>query len=255
MSIFTEVVVPKSISELCEERHKIVAMVEGYYKTAQIADEHMKTVISWGAGINSYAMPKYTLEEAIKSVDKSFWFDAFEKTGFMQLLDAASRKKFDQDINSNPPEFSIKNIQATFLDLSMGADKMFNDGIINVFRALSGNYESHNAFRIDRKIILQYSMQPAWSGGMQFRYGTGDDRVNDIDRVIKTLDGKKHNPRELSCAMMERFKLKEAYEDAYYKAKAFKNGNLHIEFKRSDLVDRINLIIAKHYGDTLPRGK
>lgn len=247
--MFTEITIPRSISDMCDERLRIVRMVEGYYKTAQIANDHMKTVLN--IGLDSYTLPKDSIKEAIQGIDKSFWFGAFEKTGFMQLLDTASRKKFDDDVHRNPPEFNMENIQSTFLDLSMKADQMFSDGIINVFRRLSGNYESHDAFKVDKKIILSYAIQAAWSSGYCLRYGVGDDRVNDIDRVVKSLDGKKHNPRELSCAMTEKFKLKQVYEDDYYRAKAFKNGNLHIEFKRPDIVDKINLMIAKHYGETL----
>ncbi|ONZ24329.1 hypothetical protein A8F44_22135, partial [Burkholderia cenocepacia] len=31
----------------------------------------------------------------------------------------------------------------------------------------------------------------------------------------------------------------------------FKNGNGHLTFKRADLVDRMNLILAKHYPNAL----
>lgn len=84
---------------------------------------------------------------------------------------------------------------------------------------------------------------------MEFRYGFGEDRLNDIDRVFKVLDGKKHNARELSVAMNDAFKKKQPYEDDYYMARAFKNGNLHLTLKRGDLVEKINTIIAKHYGE------
>jgi len=33
------------------------------------------------------------------------------------------------------------------------------------------------------------------------RYGAGEDEINDVDRVFKTLDGKKYVERSLSCAM------------------------------------------------------
>jgi len=43
------------------------------------------------------------------------------------------------------------------------------------------------------------------------------------------------------------------FEDSYYRAKAFRNGNLHLEFKRSDLLDKLNEQIADYYTyDALP---
>ncbi len=42
------------------------------------------------------------------------------------------------------------------------------------------------------------------------------------------------------------------FEDDYCRARAFKNGNLHLEFKRPDLLDKLNEQIADHYANTLP---
>jgi hypothetical protein len=155
----------------------------------------------------------------------------------------------DEDMHKNPPSFDMGNIRTTFLSLSQNADQMFSDGIVNVFRRLSGNYQTNDAFKIGRKVIMAGMMQIRYSGGLEFRYGWSDDQINDVDRVIKTLDGKKHTPRELSCAMVGSFGKKEIYEDEYYRAKAYRNSNLHLEFKRGDLVDKINGLIAKHYGE------
>jgi len=54
--------------------------------------------------------------------------------------------------------------------------------------------------------------------------------------------------RSLSCAMNTAIQDGGFYEDEYFAAKAFKNGNLHLKFKRADLVEKVNLIIAKRYG-------
>ncbi|EKC2495532.1 DUF4942 domain-containing protein [Salmonella enterica] len=38
-----------------------------------------------------------------------------------------------------------------------------------------------------------------------------------------------------------------SYEDGMFKIKYFKKGTSHITFKRPELVDRLNDIIARHY--------
>jgi len=43
--------------------------------------------------------------------------------------------------------------------------------------------------------------------------------------------------------------------DDYLSVKSFRNGNGHVTFKRQDLVDKMNLIIAKHYPGALPAPK
>ena len=39
------------------------------------------------------------------------------------------------------------------------------------------------------------------------------------------------------------------FESDYYRARAFKNANLHLEFKRLDLLEKINEQIAKFYNE------
>jgi len=49
--------------------------------------------------------------------------------------------------------------------------------------------------------VMSWMVEPRWSRGLQLRYGAGEDEINDVDRVFKTLDGKKYVERSLSCAM------------------------------------------------------
>ena len=195
------------------------------------------------------AMPHGTLEEAIADMDRSFWRRAFEHTGLMQILDAQSRKRLDDGIQRDPPAFTLHNVQATFLDLSQRADSMFADGVANVFKSLRHDkYKSNDSFAIAERVVMTWMIEPKWSRGLAIRHGMSEDQINDIDRVIKRLDGKDYNARELSCAMNNAFCAGAAYEDDYYQARAFKNGNLHLRFKRGDLLEKVNQIIANRYG-------
>ncbi|EHE7040988.1 DUF4942 domain-containing protein, partial [Salmonella enterica subsp. enterica serovar Newport] len=42
-----------------------------------------------------------------------------------------------------------------------------------------------------------------------------------------------------------------SYEDGMFKIKYFQKGTAHITFKRPELVDRLNDIIARHYPGVL----
>jgi len=255
MSIFeTDVAVQKSMRDYCDAREKIIMMLADYYKQGERTNDELKRYTRYG--LHRESMPRNGINETIKDIDRSFWREAFERTGFMQLMDAESRKRFDKDIAENPPEFNMQNIRSTFIDLTNNAEQMFNDGIVNVFRRLSGHYKTNDIFKVGEKIIIECAIESGWSRGKQLRYGRSEDELNDIDRALKVLDGKKHNPRELSCAMNTSFQNGDVYECDYIKARAFKNGNLHLWFKRADLLEKINLIIAKHYnGSTISKGR
>jgi hypothetical protein len=45
------------------------------------------------------------------------------------------------------------------------------------------------------------------------------------------------------------------YDGEYFTIKIYKKGSGHLVFKKPELVERLNLILAKHYPDCLPRPK
>ena len=86
-------------------------------------------------------------------------------------------------------------------------------------------------------------------GGLRVSHGYASDKLNDLDRVFITLDGKPFRPRSLESAMAVAFEQMEVFENEFYRAKAFRNGNLHLEFKRLDLLEKVNEQIAEFYAD------
>lgn len=250
MSVFdTFVAKRQTLVDFCDHRANIVKLLTEHDAHFQLIQAEMKKFYQYGMPRSSEPLGR--LEDSIKELDRMYWRQSFDHTGLMQLLDAQSKKKFDRDLQESPPEFTIENVQSSFIDLSKNAVKMFEDGAVNVFRRLSNRYSTNDSFKIGEKIVMTYMVEPRWGRGLQLRHGHGEDEINDIDRVFKTFDGKRHVERALSCAMNMALQDGGHYEDEYFTAKAFKNGNLHLRFRRPDLVEKVNLILAKRYGATI----
>lgn len=247
MSIFdTFVAKRQTLTEFCEHREVSAKLIVEHFKHYDMVNAHMKTFYEYGMPCEAH--PYGTLGDAIKSLDRMYWRKAFNHTGLMQILDATQRKEFDKQLQESPQVFCIKNVQDIFVSFFQAADEMFNRGVVTVFERLSSNYERHDSFKMTDRIILSGYIEPRFSRGLQLRTGWYSDSINDLDRVLKSLDGKRHNPRELENKMNDAFQNKAVFQDEYLTAKAFKNGNVHLTFKRADLVEKINLIIAKKYG-------
>ena len=75
-----------------------------------------------------------------------------------------------------------------------------------------------------------------------------DVGLDDIDRVIKTVAGEQFHPRSLETAVNAAWAEGNLYEDDYYRIRGFKKGSMHIQFKRADLLEKVNDLIAEHYG-------
>lgn len=69
--------------------------------------------------------------------------------------------------------------------------------------------------------------------------------------MLNLLDGKPlpENRHDLSVRLADHISKQHSnvYEDEFLSIRYFQKGSGHITFKRSDLVEKMNEIIAKHY--------
>lgn len=255
MSIRQDIAIPKTLEDFVQAKEKAFNMVKQARDLLDAAEQEMNEI---GHYIYPHdGRPRMRLEEIERHINQGLWRASMDKTGFRQLLDNQAEKEFNDSLEKDCPNFTIENIKTQFLSLYQNSEEMFNRGLINVFKSLDHSYRTNEKepFKVGKKLIVGY-MVSNWLGYLQVsysQYSSGSARINDLDRVFKTLDEKEHNPRELENAINAVFKEGEnIYQDEYYRIKGFKNGNMHIEFLRADLLEKANDIIAKHWGDALP---
>lgn len=250
MNHYKQVALPTTLTDLLKARQAAQRLIEDAHRSLQMAEDllnqHGRYLIPYGAQLKEY------LEKVRNELDSKMWRRAMDLTGFKQLMDTQEVDRFERSLEYSPPEFNEDNIRATFIDLQLRSADMFRRGVFNVFRWLSKAYRTNQAepFRIGDKVIMKSMVQSNFSGGLYIQYGMNDkaaNQLNDIDRVVKTLDQQPFQSRSLESAMNAAFANLEVFEDSYYRARAFKNGNLHLEFKRLDLLDKVNEQIAEHY--------
>jgi hypothetical protein len=250
MSVFKELTLPTTLTDLLNARDDALRLIADARKitekAAALLAPHGRYLMPRGATIQDEET------KIRREVDAGMWRRAFDLTGFKQLMDAEAVAEFERSLHPKTPEFTMDNIRATLIDLRLKADSMFRRGVFNVFRYLSDDYRTNQKepFRIGSKVVMTWMISPSYTRGLCIRSGS-EDKLNDLDRVFHTLDGKLFNPRTLESAMNAAFNDRLVFENDYYRAKAFKNGNMHMEFKRADLLDKVNEQIAAHYGDNV----
>ncbi len=82
------------------------------------------------------------------------------------------------------------------------------------------------------------------------------DRLADLERMLHLLSGKPipDNRGNITINLDDHIQSvqgKGRYEDEMFIIKYFKKGSAHITFKRLELIDRINDIIARHFPSVL----
>jgi len=240
-----ELMLPKNLGDYIEARDIAVERITRAYQTLRDADADAKGFIPHG--LYYEVVPRISVAEAISRTDERFWRVAFDLTGFMQLMDEKAINEFYKSMEKDVPAFNMDNVRTTFLQLHQDADMMFKRGIVRVFQQFMPHEYRTNSkepFKLDRRAVIGWGTEN-WSGLRVNHHASG--RVNDIDRVFKTLDDKQHKPRELEHAINAAFVNGNVYEDEYYQFKGYKKGTLHVLFKRADLLEKVNRLIHDYF--------
>ena len=190
-----------------------------------------------------YTRKQYLLEpKEEKKLREYVWRSLIQKTGIITLMDSESRKKMDRDLETQPMELTKANILYVLQDLYERRDTILANSLINVFRSLTRRYKSNDKLKLTDKRIIIYI-------GKGFsRSSDYTDKLTDLDRIFHFLDGQTmttHRPETLGYRAC--YGNEDELENAYFRIRIFKNGNAHIYFKRKDLIDQCNRLIAYHY--------
>ena len=192
-----------------------------------------------------------------RNMDRGIWRDLMKKSGMLSLMDAQARDQWDRNLEGDEiPAISEANILSTFEQLHQSKDEVFERGIINIFKGLSWDFKTNSPCSFTKKMIIN-SLVVYNRWGYSMCGGWRRDQLADLERMLHLLDGKPipDNRGDVTTRLMDHVSLQKAshiYEDDYFSIRYFQKGTGHITFKRPDLVDKMNDIVAKHYPSMLP---
>lgn len=198
--------------------------------------------------------PAVSLDTYRKHLDACVWMHLVAVTGMEKMMDRTAFEELRKTLCEDVPEVTEDNVRATLEGLACDARLIFQRGLARAFIELDSRFRSHDAFKLDARIILTnvFDSWGSWSHHAGMR-----DTVRDVERVFAVLDGKEPDGHGLIQAVTDSrgggFSARQGYvETAYFRIRTFKNGNAHLWFTRPDLVERANQELAAYYGDVLP---
>ncbi|HAL1638422.1 TPA: DUF4942 domain-containing protein [Escherichia coli] len=201
--------------------------------------------------------PETAMKAITRNLDREIWRDLMQRSGMLSLMDAQARDTWYRSLEyDNFPEISEANIWSTFEQLHQNKDEVFERGVINVFRGLSWNYKTNSPCKFGSKIIVNNLVRgDRW--GLHLITGQQADRLADLERMLYLFSGKPipDNRENIIIRLDDHIRSvqgKACYEDEMFNIRYFKKGSAHITFRKPELVDRLNDIIARHYSEMLP---
>lgn len=196
---------------------------------------------------NYYGREAFDAEAIVRGFDSHAWGFLMGASGLRSFMSADAKALWEKAIrDKDTPELTLGNIQDTFKKLRARRAEMFEDGVVEAFRALSWDYKSNSPIKFGKRLVLK---------GYRRVDSTMCARIDDLRRVLSVAGG---NPEpdhragvEAAFSCMPDGATRQ-FEDDLLKAQAFKNGNVHIEFKRPELVAALNAILASRHPNALP---
>lgn len=192
------------------------------------------------------------LEQFQKLVDSKGWQYLLAESGLRTFMDARTREAWAEQVSGKDvPPLTLDNIKATFEVMYESRGDMFESGVINCFKRLSWDYKTNQPFKFGKRIIVSRMVScPPFSGP---DHRTSNE-LDDLIRVFHTLDSKPEPDHRQGMYQLiaQGCRAGETEADTeYLHVRWFKKGTGHLTFKRPDLVEKLNNILAKHYPGAL----
>lgn len=262
----TDVICSTSIERIVTGRNAALSLTE--ILIHQLSDISTLTDSIGGGKSNEWGVRQYRYdcwlmekpETAMKAIthniDRGIWKDLMKKSGMLSLMDAQARDEWYKNLEGEDiPAVSEANILSTFEQLHQSKGEVFERGVINLFKGLSWNYKTNSPCKFGTKIIVTGLVKcDRWGFGLN--WGWQRDRLADLERMLMLLDGQPipDNRADVTRRLSDHIhtnRHSNRYEDEMFAIKYFQKGTAHINFKRPELLDKLNDIIARHYPGAL----
>ena len=208
------------------------AFVLGSYRSMRVSDR----------GYEDYGKP----DETIARLQRQAWGHLVERLELRRMMSVKAWTQLEQQLERGElPEITEANVQGVLAGFQSQLPDMLNDAVQEVFewlRPRRSEYKTNTEFEVGTKVILSNVVNLGWSKGFDVSHHR-EAQLSALENVFSALDGRgqitKGYYSELSNAIKAADRTGRGETD-YFRFRVFKNGNLHIEFKRLDLLDRFN---------------
>jgi hypothetical protein len=190
----------------------------------------------------------------LKNLKKDTWRILIDHLDIKRALSIKSRKQLsDQLEKGDLPEITVEEVLGFAEAYIENLPRLLEEAIEEVFDMLRPHprrdkeYKTNSQFEIGKKVILSYVIdEPRWSKNFSVQYHSQQD-LTALENVFSALDGRGQMTKDWQSKLQMEIGNTPLSgngrgETEFFKFRACKNGNLHLEFKRPDLVKRLNEI-------------
>lgn len=213
----------------------------------------------WERDISCSNLPARA-EEADAHVARNAWRYIIAQTGITHYMTERRKEELQAQLKRGDfPALTVANVLSTMEGLAGDLGTLLAESVVEVFNWLRpqstygvGALKTNKKWKVGYKVITGYIVDLNYGGGYRVRYGM-ETRLRALGNVFALLDGAgvPQYPHDLVTQLNEAMKGVTSgtrVSVPYMQAAPYKNGNLHLTFTRTDLVDALNTLGANGSG-------
>lgn len=238
----------ENVSAIAEAETRLNAAFGVDYGTWRLIGDdrlHARTV-HWNA-----SNPSEYIEGMLDHMRRTAWGKIIAVTGVKKMMSIKRIAELDERLEKGElPDITTETIIDFLTSFVEGSAQMQEEIVRSAYEALRPSVwaelktqKKNLEFGLQVKTILSGVLASRFSGGMEVSHYSRN-RIAEIDKAFHVLDGK-GVPDGYITPLVDAVCGAEAVgETEYFSFKKFNNGNLHLKFKRVDLLNEFNRICA-----------
>jgi len=234
------------------------AEIEAAFKNLEDAKERLRLAFGQDSyrfhfDISLHSHHYDNAKELIDEVRKDAWSALINRMELRKIMSIADQKKLDEQLEKGEgmPDITLPNLLAMLEGTIAKIPDYVNAAVQEVYdwlrpctnHKLEYVTNQKSQWELKEKLILEWIVERV--GDHWYLNHYREERIRALDNVFHALDGK-GLPKGYYGPLIEAIKKlnwrngESVGETEYFRFKCFKNGNLHLEFKRADLLAKFN---------------
>jgi len=210
-------------------------------------DKHLQ--FDFGYLIRQQHVDLKSPDQLMSYLQRDAWRILVERMELRKIMSQARVTELDRQLEtgSGLPPITEKDILAVLQGTLASMDTYSQEMVREVFEFLRprrSDYKTNTEFEIGKKVIIRWAVERKYgSDGFHISYHY-EQNLRGVDNVFHRLDGKGLIPTYGGplCDAISKAGKDSKGETDYFRFRCFANRNLHLEFKRMDLVAKLNAI-------------
>lgn len=183
----------------------------------------------------------------IHAMRRQLWAALVERLELRRMMSTRRAEELSKWLSTTTEAITHDSVFGLFRHYAESLPDMLAEAVEEVYsflRPRSSGLVTNSQYEIGAKVILHGWVESDFRGGFRPNYYRRDEYIA-LDNVFSALDGKGSVAKTWHGELGDAVTASSAANDfrgetTYFRFRACKNGNLHLEFLRADLVDKFN---------------